>query len=236
MDCLHARLLLMFARPGASEVAPPELDLLHGHLDRCGDCRALAQRESHSDAGLALAMRAVPLPDGLQGRILQNLSRQPHPWPWTWIASAAGLLLAVGLLVVCWNLESSPQLSSDDFCFGADNQAVIDWFHHNKLNVRLPSEFLDTRYLESAAIVSIQGRLVPKLMYVNVNAFKQQAVAHVYVISKRDFGNVKDFSFNGSSHACQVHECPGAPGYFFLIIYTSGSREDFLVGDGTVTS
>ncbi len=226
MDCIQARLLLMFTRPGATEIAPPELELLQGHLDRCGVCRALAQREKHDDAMLTLAMREVPVPSGLQNRILERLSRQPRPWPWTWIAAAAVVVLALGLSTG-WYLKPAPQLSSDDFLTATDSQNVADWFHRKGLNVQVPSDF-DAKYLESAAIVSLHGRLVPKLLYVNASS---QAVAHVYFVSGRDFSNISDFTLDGSSHEPSVQECPEAPGHFFLFIYTSGSRENFVKCD-----
>ena len=44
MDCEFARQLLIFARPGATELEAADVAALEGHLADCVDCRARSRR------------------------------------------------------------------------------------------------------------------------------------------------------------------------------------------------
>ena len=84
MDCRTARQLLDFARPRRPELEAVELEELEAHLADCPDCGPLAQVERQMDNRLGQAMRAVAVPENLQGRLLARLesdrARQARQW------------------------------------------------------------------------------------------------------------------------------------------------------------
>src|SRR5262245_47235500 len=101
MDCKSARLLMEFARPGSAELDAGEADALQQHLADCPDCAALAAAERRADEHIGRAIREVPLPEGLQKRLLKRLDDERTAWYLrrvTRVAAAAILLFAVGLL------------------------------------------------------------------------------------------------------------------------------------------
>src|SRR5438552_1926713 len=105
MDCNHARLLLIFSRK-RSELEATEAEALDGHLKICPQCAGLAESERNLDEVVGSAMRDVPMPAGLQGRLLAGLDRARSIRNWKKGLSAAGLaagfLLAVGLTWFFW--------------------------------------------------------------------------------------------------------------------------------------
>src|SRR5436305_454047 len=69
MNCDLARRLLPFARPGSADLDPADRAALGHHLDACPACAAAGAVDRAFDAGLARAVQAVPVPDGLGGRL-----------------------------------------------------------------------------------------------------------------------------------------------------------------------
>src|SRR5947207_6791000 len=100
VDCKTARQFLDFARPRRPELDATELEELEAHLAECPDCGPLAQVERQIDSRLAQAMQAVPVPEGLPGRVLNHLQSERRLQVrkmGRWIAvpaAAAALLLA----------------------------------------------------------------------------------------------------------------------------------------------
>src|SRR4051794_242887 len=92
MDCDLARQLLPFARPGGADLEAADRVALDRHFAACPACAAAAA-ELAFDAGLAGAMRAVPVPDALRGRLLTRLVAAR-------MAIYRGLALR-GLIVLC---------------------------------------------------------------------------------------------------------------------------------------
>src|SRR5262245_5275113 len=104
MDCANARLLLNFLRN--DEMDPAERSALLAHLEACPDCSAQAQSESQFDEALGRALRRMPVPAGLKGRLLAAVAaRRPRHWPWA--AAAAALLLAASLGAYVWWSQST---------------------------------------------------------------------------------------------------------------------------------
>src|SRR5262245_2648331 len=95
MDCNHARLLLTFARDRA-DLDQSEAEGLEDHLSLCPDCANLAATEQRLDLALGRAMRDVPVPAGLKGRLLAAVARPAFSWRRRLIAGAA---IAAALLV-----------------------------------------------------------------------------------------------------------------------------------------
>jgi len=116
MDCKSARLLMEFARPGSAELDAGEADALQQHLADCLDCNALAAAERRADEHIGRAMRDVPLPEGLQERLLKRLTAERDAWYLRWAkraAAAAVLFFAVGLLGYFLWFHDRPVVSSD---------------------------------------------------------------------------------------------------------------------------
>jgi hypothetical protein len=228
MDCTNARALLLFARPAEESGQGNEFDLLQGHLEQCGECRELAHHDNRVDHALGAAIRNVPIPAGLDSRILDRLERQRPRRVWPRLAVAASLLMAVSLSV--WAYYPPPLLESNSKPFdtiGASVTAVevTDWLREEGFDVEAPS-VIDFVYYDSFGMVSIKGRKVPHVLFVNPT---NGAVAHVYVISKRKFRWDDDFaeSVKGGSRSAEIHQAPDNPKIFFLVIYSTGSRESF---------
>ena len=73
MDCNLARRLLPFSRPGGADLDAADRAALGHHVDTCPACAAAGTADRAFDAGLAAAMRAVPVPDGLPARLNTRL-------------------------------------------------------------------------------------------------------------------------------------------------------------------
>jgi hypothetical protein len=102
MDCKTARLLLLFHRPRADELADDEAQALEAHLAVCADCDSAARAEKRLDAHLGKAMRAVEVPDGLRTELLHRLAAERGDWYRRWMARATwvgGVAAAILLLV-----------------------------------------------------------------------------------------------------------------------------------------
>ena len=76
MDCKTARQWLEFHRPRGGELTAEDVAALEGHLAVCADCDAAVRAERAADAALARAMQAVPIPAGLQDRLLARLDAE----------------------------------------------------------------------------------------------------------------------------------------------------------------
>lgn len=224
MDCLQARLLHLFDRPGAEEIAPEEAESLREHLETCPDCRRAAEREQRVDDVLQRAMRHVPAPAaGLEERILLKLSQQRRPRPWTWVAAAAALLVTIGL-GTAWYMQPAPYLAAEWLTNHrplSSPVTVTAWFQERGIPVEIPPE-LDFQYLDSWEVVSLQNRQVAKLLFVN-----RGAVAHVYIVPRSEFRIDK----NELVQSLNLETLDSSDSDFlFLVIFSSGGREAFFRG------
>lgn len=68
-------------RPGHDDLARPEMEALRAQLQQDPQLRATFERTQQSDAAIGRAMREVPVPEGLEARLLEALAaaRQPAP-------------------------------------------------------------------------------------------------------------------------------------------------------------
>jgi hypothetical protein len=229
MDCMSTRLLLNFVRTG--ELDRAEQQVVDDHLTGCSDCAAFAQSENRVDDALATAMHRVSVPAGLKGRILARVTsaRRPRPWPWV---AAATVLLAVGL--GCYALLSSgPQEFDIPLFVGrkVDIQTTaeaVDAWLGNELGaeVTAPREF-NFNFLESVEISEVQGRKVARLTFLS-RGDNRAALAHVYVLSTRQFKLLDETSIRSDTHNIQVRRDPRAPDFFYVVVYTS-SLDPFLL-------
>src|SRR5262249_18708098 len=99
MECNHARLLLEVAHPLATELEAPERQELAAHLAECLECGAWAEAERRVDEKFGTAMRDVPVPDGLQQRIVRRLNVERDAY-WRRLILRSGSI-AAALLLAC---------------------------------------------------------------------------------------------------------------------------------------
>ncbi len=225
MNCNHARLLLPFA----GEIDAAAAEALREHLELCPDCADFADDEMRGDQALAQAMRAVPLPAGLKGRIAQRLhTRAIRRWA-SVAAVAAALFLTAGVL---WFVLTQPSAVpwSEFVAFhqaGSTPEELEQVFdEQHGLRMRAPRQF---RYdfLESYHVVRVQGQNVPQLTFVSQNEGRP-VVAHVYVLNDRQFSLQDEVATKFSTSTHTVETLPGPGGLLYVIFYTGGSLAPFL--------
>ena len=78
MDCKTARLLSDFARP--QDLGRADAAAFEGHIADCPECAAVVGAERRLDQRLGEAMRHVPVPEGLRGRLLDRLAAERRGW------------------------------------------------------------------------------------------------------------------------------------------------------------
>src|SRR5262245_62515752 len=103
MDCDNARLFLPFMTPGGKDLDGAEAAELHAHLAQCTACNALAMNANRIDQHLGRAMRAVPIPIGMKGRLLERLAEDRGVVRRRWLKRASIVAsIAAVLLVTVW--------------------------------------------------------------------------------------------------------------------------------------
>src|SRR5262249_21280792 len=135
------------------------------------------------------AMRDVPVPAGLRGRLLARLNAERDARHWRvlkWSSAIAAALLVAVLLT--WNLRSkqlpiNPQNLLDEFVAqrGAAPGQVANFSREKGVPIGLPSQF-DYRYLDFYCLADFQGKTVPQLVF---NRGKD--IARVYVLGDQQF-------------------------------------------------
>ncbi len=233
MNCKDARLLTWFARPGRVELEPAELAQLQLHLQDCPECAAAVRAEQQLEAVVGKALQAVPVPPGLHQRLLSRLEKDQgwRRWKVRGLAVAASLLLAVGL-VFYW-FAPWPQVNYEEFAIlvshpaGVSPEDVEGWFKDRGLVLLAPRQ-LNYRLLDSCDIVEVQGRRVPKLLFVH-RGEGRAAVAHVYVLAQAqfDWASRPLEKMSISSHTIEERTFPDLP-FLYLFVYTGESLDPFF--------
>jgi hypothetical protein len=192
VDCNTARLLAtFFGRPG-SDLAAEDAAALDAHLASCPRCAGQVHFERAFDDRVARAMKAVAIPAGLKGRLLDGVAAQRGAWyrekAYALVALAACVLLAVGG-VVAWQVATAPVLVPDQLVREADEEVqnrtkmVADVLGPRGLEFA-PKKPFDLNFLEVAGVGRLRGREVPVLYFLNG---PKNARAKVYVVRKSDF-------------------------------------------------
>jgi hypothetical protein len=184
-------LATFFGRPG-SELAAEDAAALDAHLATCPKCAGLVKFERAFDDRVARAMRAVAIPAGLKGRLLDGVAAQRGAWyrekAYAVVALAACVLLTVGG-VVAWQVAAAPVLTREKLVAQADGEVqnrtkmVADVLGPRGLEFN-PARPFDLNQLEVAGVGPLLGRDVPVLYFVNG---AKNARAKVYVVRKADF-------------------------------------------------
>lgn len=232
MDCNHARMLLIVCRD-AADLDGDESAALNSHLAQCGACLTWSAGERRWEKSVARAMRTVPVPGDLKGRLLTRLDRSGtgrplgRHWP-VWVGAAAALLLTVGLSWFVWfraPMQIDLAMAEQEVVaqVGSTPKDVEDWFRDRYgVTMTAPAQ-MNYDLLESFDMAMFHGRRVPKLTFISAGR-----VAEVYVLPERLFDLHPDAPqrFSGSSRSVQMLE--PAPGFRYLIVYNGDSLEPFL--------
>jgi hypothetical protein len=242
IDCSHVRMLWDLQRRESHELDAAELAALERHVGQCPSCLVWTQQERRADEAVGAAVRAVPVPEQLKGRIQARLrgERRPSRLPWA-VAAAASLLITAGLGTYLW-LGALPELSIADFdgeslgyvvaLDAADGvekcaETVEAWFAQGGARISAPRS-LRYEYLDFYEFKAVKGRQVPWLQFLHPGGGK----ADVYVIAADQF-NVEELrqkanspSLGARGHTIEVED---AGSYVYVIVYTGGSLEPFRV-------
>jgi hypothetical protein len=194
MDCHHVRCILAYALRPVEGVDAAEQHELRQHLEQCPDCAALAEGERRTDDVLGAALREVPVPPGLQERLLGHLAAQRRPLPYGWIGAAASVLLALALVGV-WYSRLPTRVRWDEFAEMLEMRANPSAANEELLQTHgiNPGDF-DHRYLRGFELIDFKGKRVPKLSYFCNNPQGGATLAYVYVLSLPQF-NVSEHEF-----------------------------------------
>jgi len=99
MDCDNARLFLPFLRPGGKDLDGQEEAELRAHLEQCSGCNAQAMNAARLDQHLGRAMRAVEVPVGMKGRLLERLEEDRGVIRRKWL-KRAGFMAGVAAMLL----------------------------------------------------------------------------------------------------------------------------------------
>jgi len=232
MDCNHARLLLIFSRK-QSELEAADAESLRGHLDNCSSCAGLAGAERRLDEAVGKAMHDVPLPAGLEMRLLDRLAHDRVRLRWRRVLTAgslaAGLLLAVGLSwIFYFGARTTPdfdELVAEKFA-GASPETVEKWFHDQGLAMEAPRQ-LNFGLLISYDISRFMNRRVPRLVFLH-HGERESSVAEVYVLSGDQFNLDRS-----PEQPVSVEVIRDNPNFHYVaIVHPRGSLDAFRNKDG----
>lgn len=238
MDCKTARLLLEFARPGSAELQGSEAEALENHLGSCADCDALARTERELDNHVGRAVRDVPVPDRLRGRVLERVRterRKRRRGVLAWgarAAVAAAVLVLAAWGIFSWHRGRLPDVDVSvahlhDFVIqSADREKVEEWFREDyNVTISAPASF-NYGLLKSFNLVPYQGKQVPALLFVHENHR-----ARVYILSDKEF-NLSSLDMVERSDSggltVEVWRPSANPQVAYLIVYTGNSLHHFL--------
>jgi hypothetical protein len=239
MDCKTARLLLEVAHPLATELEASDKEQLAAHLAECPECGGWAEAERLADEQLGAAMRDVPVPQGLELRLLGRLHKERDAWYRAWLVRAAGLLLVLGLgagigYAVWFNRKPAPDLPKfleevTDQRLKSSPEQVEEMFKARGVPMVAPPQF-DYRQLHSVGMADFQGKQVPYLVFFyNGGPNPPSALATVYVLSDRQF-NLDDLrnrkpAFPGSGQNIWVDTHPNDQHVVYVVTYTCMQRD-----------
>jgi hypothetical protein len=235
---------LCFARPGVRELPDSEADDLEQHLAGCSECDTLARSERHLDDNLGRAMRAVPVPDGLRGRLLKNLEseRGQQRWrrlAWVFRAAAAAILLVGGVaLALTFLPDRRARLNLEDvevfrdnlylITASSDREKVEEWFNERYGLTTLAPDWFNYGLLAHYDLADCQGKRVPMLLFAQGNDR-----VRVYILSDKQFdlqALPTGRKTESGAVTAVVWAHPQNPHFAYLVVYTGDSLERFLTG------
>jgi hypothetical protein len=190
VNCKTASFLIDLVLPRAAELDAGERHELEAHLASCSACAAQARAGRLWDERLVLAMRSVPMPEGLSLSIKNRLRADHRRFlirrrlvP---LAAAAALLLVAGLLLWPRPLKLDTEIAVLEGAKQAAARAQVNaWLKLEGFPEAAPAEF-NYNYLTWYGMAELNGRLTPTLFF--VTSSPQGAVnARVHLLRKRRF-------------------------------------------------
>lgn len=200
MDCDNARLFLAYLSPSGKDLDGAEAEELRTHLEQCSACNALAMNARRLDQHVGRAMHDVPVPAGLNARLLQRLADEGGKVRRRWLkrvaslAAAAMLLFGVSYGAYVWY---APRLNAIDVHYARHAGSVggQNRDHANdvlkRLGARPIAPDFDYQYLVGepvlAEVPGHEKKVVPKFLFFRevTPARKGEPTkqwAHVYAI------------------------------------------------------
>jgi hypothetical protein len=222
-------------RREAQELDAGELGALEAHLEECPACLNWTRQERQADEAVARAVKSVPIPAQLAGRIRETLQQNRPRRPQRWLAAAAAsVLVGAGVGGYFWltqPVDLTIPAIAESYISVPTVDAAAEWFAHQGVSVPMPRS-LNFDKLNSHGFVTIQGRRVPRLEFFHGDGGDQPAaVAHVLIVDETRF-NVEDVAASVPSplpvgrHTVEVLR--ETPGFAFIAVYTGGSLHPFL--------
>ena len=190
MDCHDARLLLTLQRREPEQLDRVELEAIERHVELCPGCQNWNQSEARFESALTTALKTVPLPVGLKGKIAAGLTRSRPPRRKAWAAAAAAVLLGIVTTGTYYWWQPS-EIDVDQFHALAPYEqsgpeAVQSYFRELGHAMTAPPQF-DYSYLVTYKLVVVQGKAVPQLMFQRRRDNGGLVTAYVYCLPNRQF-------------------------------------------------
>ncbi len=244
MDCIHARLVMVFHNGEGQALDADARAALDQHLEVCADCLAWSHQENRVDDAIGAAIRSVAVPADLPSKILHQLEqRRPRRGP-SLSAAAAALLLAASVGGYLW-FTHKPEVTMTDFEVAVvhhESRTAYDVeqdFADQGMPIKLPEDFRFEFY-KKHMIDDVRGRKVPRIDFFNPND-PGAAVAYVYVIATDRF-QAEDIiaaiktptatAIVTSKHRIEARDF-GYPGYVYVIVYTGSGLQPFFISRPT---
>ncbi len=236
MDCDLARRLLPFARPGGADLDPADRAALDRHLASCPGCAAAGAADRAFDAGLARAMRAIPVPAGLGLRLHARLAAARMAF---YRRLVAYVLIAICALIAgcfAWAVCSRPvldpsqlaqqtyELSGQSRADADARQAATDWLRQADARLRAPDEF-NYGLLSYATLSDLRGLAgVPTLVFA-----RGGATLRVYAVREHAFKDLGGFREGVEVGGCTVEarRYEAMPGWVFVVVTSGAPPDDF---------
>jgi len=190
MDCHDARLLLTLQRREPEQLDRVELEALERHVELCPGCQNWNQSEARFESALTTALKTVPLPVGLKGKIASGLARSRPPRRKAWAAAAAAVLLGIVATGTYFWLQPT-EIDPDQFReLVNDEKSVPDAVqsYFRKLGHRMtPPPQFEYGYLVTYKPVVVQGKVIPQLMFQCRRDNGGLVTAYVYCLPNQQF-------------------------------------------------
>ncbi|MBX7103404.1 MAG: zf-HC2 domain-containing protein [Gemmataceae bacterium] len=222
-----ARLLMIFARPGATELDGGEISALESHLAECPNCREHSRQGRRDDDSIARAMRAVVVPVRLQAELASQLARTSR---FSLMRKIAILTLAGGVLLVGWRLWPAPVFDADAIAASAydevaNRDGVVEWLARQNPLFSFPPRF-NGKFLVACERRTIHGVTAPVLTFV-----RRDSLARVAVVTENQFRNLAEVATGraaeNSVSTIVVLRMAESPGVVYLVEVLNGPIEPF---------
>ena len=238
MNCKTALMLKEITGGQPGELPAEDFAALEKHFSECPSCQDALQAQEAEDQPIRIAMKNVPIPNGLQGRILDRLRHERgavHRRRIWWTTAAASLLfLLFGMFY--WQPRSRSKLDLNQIVYHADQfnenpkEELNAWLAKNEARFQLAKPF-DPHLLAFYGMSSLQGKQVP-MLYFRSQEHGQPVFAQVFLVNTRDFDLASlPQSFSGSSarrYQLQVYRDAELPNeWAYIILFDSDTLDPF---------